>query len=160
MAKSSSVRYGPKVYEAIIERVAKGELLTKILEEPNMPARAVFYRTIEKPELKAKYEVALLQRADQYVEKALDTANDLLSKGKAVTASESKAAQVAIASYQWLAERLDPRRYGNTQKHEHKHDGAGSYVDVLRAAQGRIKPAEPAQSQAEGKVVALRQGHG
>lgn len=153
MAKSSAVRYGPKVYESIIERVAKGELLKRICEEPDMPSPEAFYKHLERnPPTKARWDLALMQRVEGKLEDGLERINGLMESakdGKAL-AAEVKAVDVALKHLQWLAERLNPGRYGAVQKLEHKHDG-GTYVDVLRAAQGRIKPKEQdiAASQAE-----------
>lgn len=146
--------YPIELWDSILDRIGRGEMWARISREPGMPTQDALYKRMEdNADFKNRYEVALLRRADALVEENMGLIQDLLesddvtlckdcqtavNQAKVSGARQAKKVELAVKNNQWLAERLDPRRYGAAVKVEHddKRDG---FLRVLRDAQPRIR---------------------
>jgi hypothetical protein len=69
--------YGEAGARAVIDRIAAGDLLSRVCAEPEMPTRKQFCGWMEhRPELKSAYLMARLSWAEFWAEKALQIALD------------------------------------------------------------------------------------
>lgn len=113
-------RYDPNIALDIVERIADGELLSKITAPDALPltvTKQTFLRWVSSvPELQTAYSAALQLSAHSFEEKAIDKAERVaLAPG---TPQNVSAASLLISQYRWSAARRNPTRYsdkGNTQ---------------------------------------------
>lgn len=113
-------KYDPNIALDIVERIADGELLSRITAkdaEPLTITKQTFLRWVATvPELQTAYSAAMQISAHAFEEKAIDKAErTALLPG---TPQNVSAASLLISQYRWSAARRNPTRYsdkGNTQ---------------------------------------------
>lgn len=113
-------KYNPDIALDIVEKIADGELLSKITAKDALPltvTKQTFLRWVSSvPELQTAYSAALQLSAHSFEEKAIDKAEKVaLNPG---TPQNVSAASLLISQYRWSASRRNPTRYsdkGNTQ---------------------------------------------
>lgn len=113
-------KYNPDIALDIVERIADGELLSKITATDAVPltvTKQTFLRWVSSvPELQTAYSAALQLSAHSFEEKAIDKAERVArAPGSPQNVS---AASLLISQYRWSAARRNPTRYsdkGNTQ---------------------------------------------
>lgn len=113
-------KYNPDIALDIVERIADGELLSKITAKDAVPltvTKQTFLRWVSSvPELQAAYSAALQLSAHAFEEKAIERAERVAqAPGSPQNVS---AASLLISQYRWSAARRNPTRYsdkGNTQ---------------------------------------------
>lgn len=114
--------------EEICYRIASGESYSSISKDEGMPARWTLYRWIRKYEWFEKmYRQARTDQVDTLVDQIVDIADDATNdyvekiiqqgprEGQSVMVLNDehvRRSQIRIAARQWIAERLNPRRYG------------------------------------------------
>lgn len=127
------------ILEHVIERVAGGESVRQITSADDAPCcqRGFYYAILRHPDLGAKFDVARAARSQSVVDEAEELA-EKVARGEIAP----QAGKVAIDFKLWLAERADPRRFGNRQETT-VSEGKSNYVADLERAQGMIKRAEP-----------------
>jgi hypothetical protein len=105
------------VRDELLIRVAEGESVFTICHDAHMPCRSVMYRWIQKDtQFCAEYEAALYQRADKYVEQIADLSEHMQMRAKMGASNEEMTAlKTHINSLQWIAAKLNPRKYGEKQ---------------------------------------------
>lgn len=102
-----SVTFSPELFDAICERLANGETLTDICQEPDMPNRGSFY----------EWKNASPERTQQYV-RAREALADLeFDKTEAIisacTPETAAADRVKLNGRQWRAMILNRAAYGD-----------------------------------------------
>lgn len=113
-------KYNPNIALDIVERIADGELLSKITDKDAdvlTITKQTFLRWVATvPELSTAYSAAMQISAHSFEEKAIDKAEKTaLAPG---TPQNVSAASLLISQYRWSAARRNPTRYsdkGNTQ---------------------------------------------
>jgi len=113
-------KYNPNIALDIVERIADGELLSKITAkdaEPLTITKQTFLRWVATvPELQTAYAAAVQISAHAFEEKAIDKAErTAAAPGSPQNVS---AASLLISQYRWSAARRNPTKYsdkGNTQ---------------------------------------------
>lgn len=113
-------KYDPNIALDIVERIAEGELLSKICAkdaDPLTVTKQTFLRWVATvPELQTAYSAAIQISAHSFEEKAIDRAQRVAdAPGSPQNVS---AASLLISQYRWSAARRNPTRYsdkGNTQ---------------------------------------------
>lgn len=113
-------KYDPNIALDIVEKIADGELLSKLTAKDAIPltvTKQTFLRWVSSvPELQKAYSAALQLSAHAFEEKAIDKAEKVaLAPGSPQNVS---AASLLISQYRWSAARRNPTRYsdkGNTQ---------------------------------------------
>lgn len=106
------------VKEELLLRIAEGESVFTISHDDHMPCRESLYKWIrEDPTFRGEYEAALEQRADKYVEQIADLSK-YMSERAAMGASneEVTALKSHINTLQWIAARLNAKKYGDRQQ--------------------------------------------
>lgn len=105
------------VRRELLVRVAEGESVFTICHDEHMPARASMYEWIRKDsQFCAEYEAALYQRADKYVEMIADLSEHMQMRAKMGASNEEMTAlKTHINSLQWIAAKLNPKKYGEKQ---------------------------------------------
>lgn len=113
-------KYDPNIALDIVERIAEGELLSKITASDAKPltiTKATFLRWVATvPELGTAYSGALQLSAHSFEEKAIDKAERVAAAPG--SPQNVSAASLLISQYRWSAARRNPTRYsdkGNTQ---------------------------------------------
>jgi hypothetical protein len=106
--------------ETVLEmcrRIAEGESLKKIGQDPDMPSRGTFLRWChEDAEIGQMYVIALRLRAAGHAE---ELEEDMAELDKCTEAYEVAALKVKINTRQWIMSRLLPKQYGDHQIIEH-----------------------------------------
>jgi hypothetical protein len=135
--------YNSVIAETFCSRVAMGENFLEVCAEKGMPTRRTVHKWInEHPEFEEMFYRARMQSSDTMASKILQIVED---EGL-VTDADIKRAQLKVGAYKWSAERLNPDRYGPTQKV--KNEGAPEIV-VVNTGISRSEPAV-----IEAKVIA------
>lgn len=106
------------VKDELLLRIAEGQSLFTICQDAHMPARSQVYKFIrEDAQFRAEYECALDQRADKYVEQIADLSRHMQDRAAMGASNEEVTALKAhINSLQWIAARLNPKKYGDKQQ--------------------------------------------
>lgn len=106
------------IRQELLLRVAEGESVFTISHDAHMPARHTLYRWIrEDPQFKQEYEAALEQRADKYVEQIADLSAQLSARAQMGASNEEVTALKShINTLQWIAARLNAKKYGDRQQ--------------------------------------------
>ncbi len=125
--------YDKKVATKICNRLAGGQTLTRICKDNDMPCRETVYDWLKaRPEFKAAYDEARERQADFIVDEILDIADglDVPESGRdgktehlrwprrPIADHEIEERRLRIASRQWLAKVMRPKKYGATQQVE------------------------------------------
>lgn len=138
----------------ILDRVAKGEPLSKVCDQPDMPTRKSFFEWLSKDATMVKaYKMAIEMRADLYAEEILEIADDgtrdykVDSEGRDVVDHDHIArARLRVDARKWYASKLAPKKYGD--KVDLNHGGQeGNPLTALFGllidnSNGRIRPAK------------------
>lgn len=103
--------YSNALCDEICHRIAEGQSLTAICQEPGFPA----YRTVmtwldRYPQFEHKYSRARVLQADNDADNIKDIAARALAKEL-----PSDVARVAIDALKWSAGKRDPKKYGDRQ---------------------------------------------
>lgn len=102
--------YAPDIAERICLRLSEGESLNKICKDDKMPARSTVYLwALLHREFSDKYRRAREMQADSLVDDSQDIAD-------AATPEDWTVARLRVATRQWAASKLAPRKYGNLQQ--------------------------------------------
>jgi hypothetical protein len=99
--------YAEEITDLICARIADGQSLRKICLEPGMPGRQTVLDWLEAHEpFRAKYARARERQAECMLEMQLEVAQDC-------TEDNAHACRVKIGTYQWVASKLAPKKYGD-----------------------------------------------
>ena len=124
--------------------------MRRICRDHDMPSRSQVFMWLEDGEcdFQTKYARARSIQAECMLDFQLDAAH-------AVTPETAHAVKVAIGTYQWIASKLEPKKYGTFARHELTGADGGPIrsartIDELPdseleaiARAGRAAPAEP-----------------
>lgn len=98
--------YTPVLAERILARMAQGESLRKVCEDPQMPARSTVQKWLaEDDNFSAQYARACEARTEHMVDEMLEIADD--------AAIDPQDKRVRIDTRKWLATKLLPKKYGD-----------------------------------------------
>jgi hypothetical protein len=124
--------YTPELADEICRRLAEGESLRAICREEGMPTASTVFLWLGADEaFRSKYararEVQAELMADELLEIADDGQNDWMERhnkdGEAVGWVENgealRRSQLRVATRQWIASKLLPKKYGDKQQLEH-----------------------------------------
>ncbi|MEZ0061899.1 hypothetical protein ABIF26_007442 [Bradyrhizobium elkanii] len=109
------------IFDEICDRMANGQGLRKICEDPEMPSRQTFLRWIEKDTgRQAKYQTAREALMDWYaediVEIAWDSSKDTIKDGKGEPKCNHEwinRSRLKVDTLKFLMAKLHPKRYGD-----------------------------------------------
>jgi hypothetical protein len=111
--------YTPAVASQIIRFFEEGGTRHGLDAEKSLPSWPTFKRWMAKfPELRSRYVRAQKDKSHAMIDRALDVANS-------VTEDNAKAARVQIDAYLRIAEKLNPKAYGNKLSTEHSGPDGG-----------------------------------
>jgi Bacteriophage Sf6, terminase small subunit-like len=140
---SRQTDYTPELADLICERIADGQSLRKICEAEGMPGRTTVFGWLDLHEpFRTKYTRARELQAEVMLDKQLEVADDC-------TEDNAFASRVKIGTYQWVASKLAPKKYGDklelagTLNHTHDVDSTSDAELEAIALRGRPAPAEP-----------------
>lgn len=117
--------YTPEVADAICERLIGGESLRRICDDEAMPSRATVLRWLatDHEGFEAKYTQAraaqILGEADDLLEIADNSRNDWMERhgeddaGWLANGENIQRAKLRVATRQWIASKLLPKKYGD-----------------------------------------------
>lgn len=138
---SRATIYTEELAALICERLADGESLRTICADPDMPAKSTVFQWLTDNELfRTKYTHAREAQADALFDEMLDIAddgsNDWMEKrngdGENIGWQENgealRRSQLRVATRQWMASKLLPKKYGD--KVTNIHEGGDKPIDV------------------------------
>jgi hypothetical protein len=115
--------FSPDLALTICQRIARGDLLMHICEEPDMPDHSTVYRWLEKDgAFREAYTRARRDQADWFVEDTVHISD---------TEPDPNRARVRVQARQWVAERLNASKYG-AKMAVTGHDGGPLAIQVVR----------------------------
>lgn len=101
--------YSDEIGTRICERIADGESIRRICEDEEFPHRNTVRRwLVDVPAFSAKCARAWDEQADTFTEKQTELAEKVIA-GEV----DPHAAKVAVSTWQWLASKRAPKRYGD-----------------------------------------------
>lgn len=141
-------KYTQGLADTICERIADGESLRSICREHEMPDKATVFRWLaSNDDFATKYARAREAQADGFVDEMVEIAddgsNDWMEKqfGEETRWVENgealRRSQLRIATRQWIAEKLKPKKYG--AKVELEHGVTGEVSQLLEAINGKTR---------------------
>ena len=100
--------YTEEIADRICEEIAGGRILSRIsIEEPWCPTLSMLsYWMGQKPEFRQAYEMALQLRAETMAHEIVEIADNSL---------DHEQSKLMISARQWLAARMNRKRYGDKQ---------------------------------------------
>ena len=120
------ITYSPELLATILDRVARGEPLSRVCDSDDMPNRKSFFEWVAKDEsIRRQYELAIEMRADLYAEETIAIADEECTyvkhgDGDAETEVEVAFDATAVArnrlrvdARKWYASKLAPKKYGD-----------------------------------------------
>lgn len=124
--RSNYVEYNEEIALTICERIASGETLRKICDEPGFPSRSTVFRwLLSTAAFELQYKAALAWRAESRADEIIEIADDgshdyklVLGDGDSVGVlqldKEALArSKIRIQARQWLMAKESPRKYGD-----------------------------------------------
>ncbi|EJC79982.1 hypothetical protein Rleg4DRAFT_1588 [Rhizobium leguminosarum bv. trifolii WSM2297] len=138
--------------ETICERIADRESLRSICRDEDMPAKSTVLSWLAddgKAAFRARYALAREILADGFVDEMVeiadDRSNDWIEKKNAAGETTGwqengeaiRRSQLRIATRQWVAEKLKPRKYG--AKVELEHGVTGEVSQLLDDINGKTR---------------------
>ncbi|MBX4940983.1 terminase small subunit-like protein [Rhizobium binae] len=136
--------------DSICARIADGESLRSICRDEAMPGKSTVLAWLaddDKADFRTKYAQAREIQADGFVDEMVEIADDgsndwmerqfgeetrWVENGEALRRS-----QLRIATRQWIAEKLKPKKYGS--KVELEHGVTSGVAELLDAINGRTR---------------------
>lgn len=116
--------YNKEIGDVIIDRILSGRLLKNICKEPGMPSPGIVQRwRMENPDFAKRFEQAREMRAEMMHDDALETSAEV-GEDKA----DVERIKLQTKTYQWSAERNDPRRYGAKANTEAQNTAPVTFV--------------------------------
>lgn len=134
------VRYSEELVDTILNRVARGEPLSGVCDQPDMPSRSSFFDWVIKyPDLKDKYEFAIQMRADLYAEETITISDEVEVEAKygdeSVTLDLSSTAvarnRLRVDARKWYAGKLSPKKYGDRIQNDTTLEAGQGLLAVL-----------------------------
>ena len=111
--------YTPELGEQLLDRLASGEILRAICDDPDMPYRRTVRRwRDESPEFAARYAHARAIGLDQIAEQTLEIADG-------ATDANVQSARLRVDTRKWLVAKLAAKKYGERIAHEVEGSGGG-----------------------------------
>jgi len=123
----------PEVVEKFLEAIRNGRSAVQACKQEGMPTCKTVNEWVKNDAaFAAQYEKAKEERGNYYGELVAEVAlAGLQGKYK-----DSSMLRAAIDGLKWSAARMAPKNYGDRM--EVSHSAEGSYVDALKAVQGRV----------------------
>lgn len=149
---SRPTKFTPQLADEICNRIADGESLRSICKDEHIPSKSTVLMWLTDPEHQAfrtKYAQAREIQADGFVDEMVEIAddgsNDWMEKhdteGESIGWRENgeamRRSQLRIATRQWIAEKLKPKKYGS--KVELEHGVTSGVAELLDAINGRTR---------------------
>jgi hypothetical protein len=113
--------YSEAIGDEICARMAGGESLHKIANDPDMPARSTILRWISKNEIFGRqYTAAREALQDYWWDKAMEVAFDgsgdiIIENGKTKVDNENvHRSRLKVDTIKWTLSKLNPRKFGDT----------------------------------------------
>ena len=106
--KRPATTYSPRVAERLCCRISEGETIREICARKDMPSKATLFRWLNHPDrgdFRELYSLALATRAYAFGEETVSIADN--------TSEDARSRAVRIQTRQWLAGKLDPKRFGS-----------------------------------------------
>lgn len=140
---TTRVNFSEDVFAEMLERIACGESVRAICDEPGFPSRKTFYGwVLRNDDLRERYETALVARHYALADETLEIADEpvgALESG----ATDSGAVQkqrLQVDTRKWILSKLVPKKYGDRIQQEVTGDGGGP-VQVLTLTPSDYKAA-------------------
>ncbi|MBB4194933.1 hypothetical protein GGE45_004853 [Rhizobium aethiopicum] len=145
-------KFSQALAEKICARIADRESLRSICRDEDMPAKSTVLSWLadeEKAAFRARYALAREIMADSFVDEMVEIADnssdDWIEKKNAAGETTGwqengeaiRRSQLRIATRQWVAEKLRPKKYG--AKVESEQSVTGEVSQLLEAVNGRTR---------------------
>lgn len=146
------IKFSQVIAEKICERIADRESLRSICRDEDMPAKSTVLSWLAddgKAAFRARYALAREILADGFVDELVeiadDRSNDWIEKKNAAGETTGwqengeaiRRSQLRIATRQWVAEKLKPKKYG--AKVELDHGVTGEVSQLLDVINGKTR---------------------
>ena len=120
---TGTATYSPELVEAICDHLLAGGTVKSFCRKRGAPAERTVYKWLKvHPEFNRAYQLAREFAADLIVDEIIEIAD---------AATDAQKARNQIASRQWAAEKMAPKKYGPRATLNHEGD-VGLMVNVVR----------------------------
>lgn len=117
MQRKLRVSLTPELWDEMRVRIAEGESMYTVCADEHMPARTTTYKAISADSnMRVEYETAMEHQADKRAEQIVELS--LQAKQRAAmgaSTEEINAIKLVINSLQWVASRINPKKWGDKQ---------------------------------------------
>jgi len=139
--------YREDLAQTICERIAAGESLRKICDDDGMPCHVTVIRWLAKlPEFATRHARAREQQAQTFVDKMLDIAESEPERHPITGALDPASVthiRNRVATMQWLAAKLNPKKYGDKVDLNHGGQTDNPLSVLLKQVSGTSLPVVP-----------------
>jgi hypothetical protein len=113
---NTRVNFSEEVFAEMLERIACGDSVRAICDEPGYPSRKTFYGwVLRKEDLRERYETALVARHYALADETLEIADEpvgSLESGATDTGAVQKQ-RLQVDTRKWILSKLVPKKYGD-----------------------------------------------
>ena len=137
--KALAIMAKPEFWEMLWEHLAEGNTLRSFISGSEVPYGVLWRKMQSDPVLMERYEIVRNARALANAERI-----EALADKVETEQIDPNAAKVAIGARQWLAERMDPKRWGNKIQQDVKiTDTTQLHLQAVRDLMRTVSVVEP-----------------
>lgn len=134
---NTRVNFSEEVFADMLERIACGDSVRAICDEPGYPSRKTFYGWVLRNDaLRERYEVALVARHYALADETLEIADEPVGSLES-GATDSGAVQkqrLQVDTRKWLLSKMVPKKYGDKLQQELTGPDGGPVQQVVLTA--------------------------
>jgi hypothetical protein len=148
--KALAILAKPEFWEQLWEHLAEGNTLRSFVSGSDIPYGVLWRKMQSDPVLMERYEIVRNARALANAERI-----EALADKVETEQIDPNAAKVAMNARQWLAERMDPKRWGNKIQQDIKvTDTTQLHLQAVRDLMRTVSVVEPEKLTADTDVSA------
>lgn len=137
--KALQILSKPDFWEQLWEHLAEGNTLRSFISGSDVPYGVLWRKMQSDPALMERYEIVRNARALANAERI-----EALAEKVETEQIDPNAAKIAMGARQWLAERMDPKRWGNKIQQDVKiTDTTQLHLEAVRNLMRTVSVVEP-----------------
>lgn len=116
--------YTPELGDRICAEIADGKSVRSVCKMDGMPCKATLFNWLgQHADFRAKYDVAVLERAESYAEEIIDIAddgsndwmsvNDPDNPGYRFNGEHAQRSKLRLEARKWICAKMKPKKYGD-----------------------------------------------
>lgn len=113
-------QYSPEFADRICAEIADGKSVRTICKMDGMPCKATLFNWLgQHADFKAKYDIAVMERAESYAEEIIDIAddgtNDWVAEDGVIRLDHEhvQRSRLRVDARKWICAKMKPKKYGD-----------------------------------------------